>query len=162
MGQTSNSAEKLTAVEIGEIVGFAGSAILMAGIFIAAIVRIGSGVYGLVIMRESPSDLSNVLKGIEYLFLAPLVLLAYVSMIRFIRSHFPKSIEPATAESPSYMAHSVKLSLGFLVTAVLLTDLAEKALTNGAKDWLNLVGECVAVILGLAYVLIIQRVSRHD
>ena len=152
----------MTLVEIAELLGFGISAVLMAGLFVAAILRIGVGVYGLVRMYERPTDLASVLKGIEYLFLAPLVLLAYVSMLRFVRGHFPQTLDPPRWFAPTEMAHSVKLSLGSLVIAILLTDLAEKALTSGTKDALNLTGECVTVTLGLAYLIVIQRMVHHD
>jgi hypothetical protein len=154
--------QPISTIDVVEIIGFGISALLMAGIFLAAIFRIAWGAYGLILLRESPSDLARVLRGIEYLFLAPLVLLAYVSMIRFVRGHFPKASDPHFMAMSGHMVHSVKLSLGILVIAILLTDLAERALTGGAKDWLNLVGECVTVLLGLGYVVVIQRFSHHE
>ena len=108
MPEVVSNPKGLTPVEIAELGGFGVSAALMAGLFLAAILRIGKGVYGLVLMRERHSDLADVLKGIEYLFLAPIVLLAYVSMLRFVRGHFPQTIDPPDGSAPTNMAHNIK------------------------------------------------------
>ena len=57
------------------------------------------------------------------------------------------------------MIHGVKLALAFLVVAVLLTDLVEKALTGHDKTWVGIVTECSGIVLGLAYAEIVHRLN---
>ena len=98
-------------------------------------------------------------------------------MVLFIEGHFYAGMSPPAEPAPpnapiptgrqqgihrsahTEMAHAVKLALAFLVIAILLTDLADKALTNHTKDWLNLAGECFTVLLGLGYAMVIQWVT---
>ena len=165
------------------VIGVWASGLSMIGLFLAGIVKILLGV-GESIRSLGEQGLADVLKGIEYLFLAPLTLLAYISMVLFVQSYLramldtvvdsPHTLVPtgtanATSastpverdEPPSAaMVHKVKLALAFLVIAILLTDLVEKALTNRTTNWLSLAGECAAILLGLGYALVIHHVDQ--
>jgi len=146
----------------GIFIGTALSMVSMVGLFLAGILKILRGVKDLLWISDSMTGLGEVLKGIELLFLAPLTLLAFLSMILFVLRYY-KSPAPKPSEQmlePGMdMIHGVKLALAFLVVALLLTDLVEKALTGQDKSWVGLATECCGVVLGLAYAAIIHRLN---
>lgn len=134
----------------------------MVGLFLAGIIKILSGVLDLLRMRDSMAGLGGVLKGIELLFLAPLALLAFISMVLFVQQYY-SSVTPAAGQrrAPAIeMVHGVKLALAFLVVAILLTDLVEKTLTGQRDTWLGLATESLGILLGLAYAATIHRLNK--
>ena len=157
-------------LRFAELLGALVLTALMSGIFVAAILKIGSGVSDLVAGGDGAAGVADLLRGIEYLFIAPLVLLAYVSVVIFLRTFFStlgsRAIDVQTGwprlSPQAAMLGTVKESVAALMIAILLTDLVDRALTARPGSWLTLLTACFAVILSGGYLLLMAHVHREE
>jgi hypothetical protein len=128
---------------------------------------------------SDPGGVTSILKGLEYIFLAPIIFLGFVSICLYLRERIARiasSTDPVrpgsgvlqplvvSAERHSdpmlQMMREVKAQIAGLMLALLLTNLISRILVGPAYTGLDLVAESVGMVICGSYYLILDRHSK--
>lgn len=123
--------------------------------------------------EASALAVSSILKGIEYMFLAPIIYLSFVSVCIYSRDRMSRiaalmrpsnSAKPPEAVLPYSMSsilHEVKSLFAGLMVAVLLTDLVARILYGRPPfEAMALLAHSVGIIMCGAYYVVLNRLGR--
>lgn len=151
-------------------------------IFALGLLEVGLGAEGLSrkllphpgIAGLGHAGISEILKGLELLFLAPAVTLTYFSSVVFLKIKIDRLLnidKVDTKGEHEFSArrniiggemHQVKISFTGLMIAVLLTDLIGRIIASEPVQLGSLLGGGFATVLCLAYYLLLNQTHDHS
>lgn len=148
------------------VLGGAVAYFLMVALFVVGFWEISKGIY--LVFFGSPSVPEGVssresaaleisLKGLEFLFLAPLTYLTLLSLERYVA----KTYNQSDHESARLQLINIKISIISLMIAIIATDLVAKILKNALTYQATFTEGLVIVILG-TYLFCLERLVTHS
>jgi len=149
-----------------EVLGGIVAYLLMIGLFVIGFCEIGKGILIYFHIGEIPewstsresAALEMSLKGLEFLFLAPLSYLALLSLKRYLTE--------TRDEDAHHVARlqltNVKISITSLMIAVISADLVAKILSKGGLTYGAIFTEGLAIIILGAYFFCLERLTGQS
>lgn len=102
--------------------------------------------------------LTDTLKGLEYLFLAPLGYLVFLSLTKYLQSKVEADDNPHAERD----VLGIKSLIANLMIAVITTDLVSKILSPGGLSRDMAVNELLVMAMLAGYVYLLEHVSRRQ
>lgn len=147
---------------VGNLIAY----LLMIALFTVGFWEIGKGIgifFGYPLMPEQASSresaaLEMSLKGLEFLFLAPLTYLTLISLVRYVATTYSQNDH----ELARLQLINIKVSIVSLMIAIVATDLVAKILSkNGLTYQATFTEGLVIIILG-TYLFCLERLIPHS
>jgi len=116
--------------------------------------------------QQTLRAITALLKGIEFFFLAPLGLLTFKALVRYVKVQLNDGSADAAAAAREKAAaegeiHQVKVLIGTLIAAFLVANLVSKAVVeNSASDLQALLPELLVLAATLCYVWSLPRTDH--
>jgi hypothetical protein len=163
------SARTLDVLDWGRVLALAILGTAMIAVFAAGIFKVTLAAWLLAKATargaegESVVAVTEFLKGFEFFFLAPLGLLTFKTLIKYVRVQVdsPKSLPIFSAEDREAATRDVdhsKILIGSLIAAFLITDLVSKVVSGeAAKDFRTLGSEGGVLLITILYVWSLPR-----
>lgn len=150
-----------TAIKAFRVFGLLAGLVLMAAFVIGGLALIGRA--AIVLLRSTQSDagthemaLVQALSGIEYLFLAPLAFLVFLTLVRFVK----KMVFGDINALGGYRV--VKSLVINLMIAIIATDLVQKTVGQPGLTLNVACTELLVIVVFAGYVLLIERAGTRE
>jgi hypothetical protein len=159
----------LTSLDVSRASGLAVLGVGMVAIMLIGIVKVSLATYVLVTTvlgvshDVSVTAVTDYLKGLEYLFLAPLGLLTFKALIRYVIVQTELAAKnEVESEHDQEMAdrnlHRLKEFIVGLIAAILTTDLVARVVLDANIARLtDIGGELSMLVITLAYIWVLSR-----
>jgi hypothetical protein len=153
----------------GRAVGLIALGVVMVVVFVAGIAKVT--VASFVLARtgflgqeqETAMAITEFLRGFEFFFLAPLGLLTFRALGKYVRAQLNDPRQHSTAlthakEAAEHEVNQLKILIGSLIAAFLLTDLVSKVIIgSGRPELWSLSGELSVLAGAILYVWSLSR-----